>query len=64
MRMKIALCGHLGLLDEAQRWVERLRELQPAAAVTASWAIPAGMISPAYRSKILEGLRKAGLPER
>jgi len=57
------LCGHLGLFDEARPRVERLRELQPAAALAAPWAMPAGSISPDYHSKTLEGLRKVGLPE-
>jgi hypothetical protein len=63
IRLKIALCGQLGLVGDAQPWIERLRELQPLLVSAAPPMMP-GMISPDYRIKITEGLRKAGLPEQ
>ena len=62
IRLKIALCGQLGLVGDAQPWIARLRELQPSMVSAAPPMMP-GMISPDYWIKILEGLRKAGLPE-
>ncbi|MGD8330736.1 MAG: AAA family ATPase, partial [Acidobacteriota bacterium] len=56
-----AACGHLGRLEEAERAVESILELDPEFAASARdkievWHFASGLIEP-----LLEGLRKAGM---
>jgi TolB-like protein len=64
LRMKIACCGLLGHLDEGRRWVERLVVVNPNASMSnlrAHYQIV--MKKPGCLEALVEGLRKAGLPE-
>ena len=60
--MLIAASSHLDRMDEAQRWLARFRVLGPKVTID---SIRAGQPSkdPSRMAAILEGLRKAGLPE-
>jgi adenylate cyclase len=64
MYVKVALCAHLGRLEEARDWLGRLREVLPG--LTVAWykaRFATGWLSPQIASFYVEGLRKAGLPE-
>jgi tetratricopeptide (TPR) repeat protein len=62
LRLKLSLCGHLGRLDEARRL---LREIEPGptiARVRDGWS--RGRAGPAqFLGRLIEGMRKAGVPE-
>ena len=62
LRSLAAALGHLGRIGEARAVIERLRALAPDETITsfAAWAPfrPSGRLP-----LILEGLRRAGLPE-
>jgi TolB-like protein/class 3 adenylate cyclase len=64
LRMKAATCGLLGQLDEGRAWVERLLAGHPHTTVS-SIRLHYGifMKKPGCLEAILDGLRKAGLPE-
>ena len=64
LRMKAATCGLLGRLDEGRVWVERLLAINPDTTVS-SMRLYYGvfMKKPGCLEAILDGLRKAGLPE-
>ena len=64
VRLKVALCGHLGLVEEGQRWLGRLRELHPALTIAEFNAFRLRSFAPEVRVIYSEGLRKAGLPEQ
>jgi len=61
--IKVALCGHLGRIEEGREWVERLRAVQPGFTVTALKAHMATFFSKEMIELGVEGARKAGLPE-
>ena len=61
--LKVALCGHLGQLEEGQRWVGRVPQLYPELTVATLAAFADAFESGDLRADYLEGLRKAGLPE-
>ena len=61
--LKLALCGHLGQLEEGQRWVRRVPQLYPELTVAILAAFADAFESGDLRADYLEGLRKAGLPE-
>ena len=63
IRIKIALCACLGLIDEARQWLPRLLELQPGLTVAEMNAYAAKFLAPEPLGIYIEGLRKAGLPE-
>jgi tetratricopeptide (TPR) repeat protein len=62
-RMKLVLCGHLGRVEEGREWVRRLRAVQPGFTVTAFEAHVATFFSKEMIELLVEGARKAGLPE-
>ena len=61
--LKVALCGHLGRVEEGQRWVRRVPELYPGLTVATLAAFADALMSADLRSDYIEGLRLAGLPE-
>jgi len=63
IRIKIALCACLGLIDEAHHWVGRLLELQPDLTLAEMKVYAAKFLAPEALQIYVEGLRKAGLPE-
>ena len=64
LRMKAATCGLLGRLDEGRVWVQRLLAVNPEATVSGV-RLYYGLIfkKPGCLEALLDGLRKAGLPE-
>ncbi len=64
VRVKLSLCGHLGRAEEARRCLKRLMELQPDLTIATFTAHAATFLSAAVTEIFVEGLRKAGLPER
>jgi hypothetical protein len=61
--VKAAACGHLGRVQSGRQCVARYAELRPGltvATVNAGWGTFA---SPEFLGILIEGLRKAGLPE-
>jgi hypothetical protein len=64
LRNKVALCGHLGRREEAQRWVQRLQELGAfSMTISGFTAYSAGFSSGRPRNLMIDGFRKAGVPE-
>jgi len=61
--LKVVLCGHLGRLEEGQRWVRRMLELYPGLSVAGLDAFAEFFNSADLRADYIEGLRKAGVPE-
>ena len=60
----MVLCGHLGRREEAQRWVQRLQELGAFSMTISGYtAYSAGFSSGRPRDLVIEGFRKAGVPE-
>jgi adenylate cyclase len=64
IRLKLALCGYLGRVEEAREWVRRLLEANPAMTIAGFDAFSTSHHVPGTTAVWLEGLRKAGLPER
>jgi len=64
LRMSAAICGLLGRIEEGRAWVERLLAVNPHTTVS-SMRLYYGvfMKKPGCLEAILDGLRKAGLPE-
>jgi TolB-like protein len=60
LRLKLALCGHLGRVEEAKECLYRLREIDPEPTIAPVRRIA---FSPTATAQMIEGLRKAGLPE-
>jgi adenylate cyclase len=61
IRTKVASCSHLGRIEEAREWLQRLLELQPGYTIadfTAQQPLPQEI-----RAVYTQGFRKAGLPE-
>ena len=63
LRIKVALCGHLGLTKESEAWVSRLLDLHPGLTIRDFEAFASTFFSPEMRAHYVEGLRKAGLPD-
>ena len=63
LRLKLSLCGHLGLSQEAGECLRRLDETFPAPTVAAMMRDSSKGLSPTVAARIAEGLRLAGLPE-
>ena len=62
-RVKVSLCGLLGRNEEARDWLVRLLDLQPGLTIAAWAAHAATFLAPETKALMIEGLRKAGLPE-
>jgi len=60
---KIAACGHLGRFEEGRECVGRLHELLPGITVTSARRSQETFASPEVLAILVEGYRKAGLPE-
>ena len=60
-RFRAAALAHLGRMDEAAATITEVLKLQPNS--TVSRAARIGFRNPEHRAILLEGLRKAGLPE-
>jgi len=63
VRLKVALCGYLGRLEEGQRWLKRMLELDPGLTIAGFQSSIEVYLPPDIRTNYIEGLRKAGLPE-
>ena len=63
LRFKLSLCGHLGRLDEAKACLHRLRELHPEPTVASVMRDVSRGVAPEVAARMVEGLRKAGVPE-
>jgi len=63
LRQKLSLCGHLGRREAAGECLQRLREIIPEPTVAILMRDVAKGMSPELAARIIEGLRKAGLPE-
>ncbi len=64
LRMKGAICGLLGRLEEGHKWVERLLAVNPHTTVSSMRLYyQVCMKKPGCLDAFLAGLRKAGLPE-
>ena len=65
LHIKTACCGLLGQFEEGRKWVERLLAVTPDASLTSLREFHPGYIKNADGLEtLLNGLRKAGLPER
>jgi adenylate cyclase len=63
LRMKAAICGLLGRLEEGRVWVERLLAVNPETTVSSMRLYYGNMMKkPESLEAFLDGLRKAGLP--
>jgi adenylate cyclase len=64
VRLKAAMCGLLGHLEEGGRWVAHLRALSRSATLSDTITnLPSGIRANKYFAPLIDGLRKAGLPE-
>jgi TolB-like protein len=61
--IKAAACGRLGRVDEGRECVRRYCELRPGVTVANTKEIWGKFLSPEFLGSLVEGLRKAGLPE-
>jgi adenylate cyclase len=61
--IKTAACGHLGRTEEGRECVRRFRELRPGVTVAGVEGFWGRFLSPEVFGILVEGLRKAGLPE-
>jgi hypothetical protein len=62
-RVKVALCGLLGQSEEGRDWLGRLLDLQPGLTIDAWLKHAVTFLAPETRELMVEGFRKAGLPE-
>ena len=60
--LKLALCSHLGRLEEGQRWLAQMPVLYSGLTVAELAAFAGAFNSADLRADYLDGLRKAGLP--
>jgi adenylate cyclase len=64
IRVKVATSGLMGRSDDGRKWIERLLAVTPDATVSSLQAYYHVMFKkPSCLEALLEGLRKAGLPE-
>jgi tetratricopeptide (TPR) repeat protein len=63
LRNRVVACAHLGRIEEARDWLERLLELRPGLTIAGYNALYAGTHPQDILEVYSEGLRKAGLPE-
>ena len=60
---KVIALAHLGRIAEARAALERERELDPGLTIAAVKAMYAATLAPELIAVLVEGYRKAGLPE-
>jgi adenylate cyclase len=63
LRMKAATCGLLGRFNEGRVWVGRLLAVNPDTTVSSMRLYYGIFMKPGFLEVLLDGLRKAGLPE-
>jgi hypothetical protein len=63
IRIKLMVCGYLGLIDEARPWIARLLALNPSMTLAGFRTYGLKFLSPEALAICEEGLRRAGLPE-
>jgi tetratricopeptide (TPR) repeat protein len=63
LRLKLSLCGYLSRREAANECLQRLRETIPEPTVAIVMRDVVKAMSPELTARIVEGLRKAGLPE-
>jgi TolB-like protein len=63
LRLKLSLCGYLSRREAASECLQRLRETDPEPTVAIVMRDVTKGMSPELTARIVEGLRKAGLPE-
>jgi hypothetical protein len=64
MYVKVALCAHLGRLEEAREWLGRFLEDLPGLTIARYKArFAPGWLAPQIAEFYVDGLRKAGLSE-
>jgi TolB-like protein/class 3 adenylate cyclase len=64
LRLKAACCGLLGRVEEARKWIGRLLAVNPEASLASESLYHGPLVkNPKGLEALLEGLRKAGLPE-
>jgi adenylate cyclase len=64
LRVKTAICALQGRADECRKWVERLLVIAPDTTLShLRMHYEPSIRNPACRDTLLDGLRKAGLPE-
>ena len=61
--IKAAACGHLGRIEEGRECLRRRRELRPGSTIASARPGFGRFLSPEFLAILLDGLRKAGLPE-
>lgn len=62
--IKAAACAHLGRIDDAGECVNRFCELRPGSTIGSFKRTLGRSFSPEVLAAWVEGLRKAGLPEK
>jgi len=63
IRLRVALCGYLGRVDEGREWVRRLLEVNPAMTIAGFKAFVELHHLPGTTAVWVEGFRRAGLPD-
>jgi hypothetical protein len=64
LRNRVVACAHLGRIEEARAWLGRLLEIIPGLTIARYKALRAVYLPPEILNIYVEGLRKAGLPEK
>jgi adenylate cyclase len=63
VRIKVILCAHLGRMEEAHHWLERLLDIQPGLTIGRYKAMFTPILAPEILALYVDALRKAGVPE-
>jgi adenylate cyclase len=63
LRVKAALCGHLGQIESGKIWVIRMLELTPGFTIAKFFTHTAKVVLPEVVANYVEGLRKVGVPD-
>ena len=64
IRARVALCGHLNLTEEAGKWLSRHLDSNPTMTISGFTAFGAKFLAPGTLSRWIDGLRRAGVPEK
>lgn len=63
LRLKVAMCGLLGRVQDGQEYVKRLQAAQPGCGLVWMQQFWGSMLRPRVLARYIEGARLAGLPE-
>jgi adenylate cyclase len=63
LRNRVVACAHLGCIEEARDWLNRLLEITPGWTIARYKTLYAVTHAPELVDLYVDGLRKAGLPE-